>query len=428
MRKERTRTDLIARFGGIVDGQIAGHPARARALLLAAYRLYGLKLRLAPQRALTPAKRRLASTCMDCMVRPLARPGRQVLTSIFTPCETMHAMGLYPMCAEQFATYANGAGAERGFIEAAEQAGISETFCSYHKAVTGAALSGVLPRPAAVLCTSLACDANSLTFRKAAETTGAPMYMIDVPWRAGEDAVGYVAEQLREAAVFLQDASGRKLRREALEEVVGRSRQTLGILNEALPLRRTRYVPTDLTSEMYEVLMVHNALGLPGTLRYARALLRDFRRARTAPGRRILWLHSNPFYDAGAKGLLNHRRDPFLALTEMCWDPLVPMDDPDPYRAMARRVVYDSYNGPVERRIGRALEMARTIGADGAVLFCHWGCKQTCGAAALIRDALQAEGVPTLVLNGDGVDRRNAPAGQTRTRLGAFLEMLGVGA
>ena len=190
--------DLVRSFGEYVERQMGPHPVYARRLLLAAYRAYGAKLRYLPNPALPLSKRYLATVCMDCMVRPLAHPSRQILTSIFTPCEVFHAMGLYPMCAEQFATYTNGAGAEHGLIEAAERAGISETFCSYHKAVTGAAVSGVLPKPLAVVNTSLACDANNLTFRKAAELLGAPQYYIDVPWQTDGAAVEYVAEQLRE--------------------------------------------------------------------------------------------------------------------------------------------------------------------------------------------------------------------------------------
>ena len=416
--------DLVRSFGAYVEKQMGQHPVYARRLLLAAYRAYGLKLRLLPSRELPLSKRYLARVSMACMVRPLSHPSRQILTSVFTPCEVFHAMGLYPMCAEQFATYANGAGAEHGLIEAAERAGISETFCSYHKAVTGAAVSGVLPKPLAVVNTSLACDANNLTFRKAAELLGAPQYYIDVPWQTDGAAVEYVAEQLREMAAWLCDLAGRKLSQERLKESVERSRQTIRTLCRVIPLRKERYVPADLTSEMYEVLMVHNALGMPETLRYAEMLLRDYEQAGEWPGKKILWLHSNPFYQKAVQSFFNYSSDPFLALTEMCYDPLLLSEETDPWRAMAERLVMNSFNGPVERRIGKAVQMARQIGADGAVLFCHWGCKQTCGAAATIRSALEEEGIPTLILNGDGVDRRNAPDGQTSTRIGAFLEML----
>ena len=77
------------------------------------------------------------------------------------------------------------------------------------------------------------------------------------------------------------------------------------------------------------------------------------------------------------------------------------------------------------RRADRALKMAKTVGADGAILFCHWGCKETCGASPVIADALESAGIPVLILSGDGVDRRNSPDGQAGTRISAFLEMLG---
>ena len=58
------------------------------------------------------------------------------------------------------------------------------------------------------------------------------------------------------------------------------------------------------------------------------------------------------------------------------------------------------------------------------VLFCHWGCKQTAGAAQLIRRQLEGAGWPVLVLDGDACDRANCMEGQMSTRFSAFLEMV----
>ena len=76
------------------------------------------------------------------------------------------------------------------------------------------------------------------------------------------------------------------------------------------------------------------------------------------------------------------------------------------------------------QRIQRALELCRMQQIDGVVYFCQWGCKQTMGAAQLFKSALEAEGYPVLLLDGDGCDRANTMDGQTATRLDAFLEML----
>ena len=63
-------------------------------------------------------------------------------------------------------------------------------------------------------------------------------------------------------------------------------------------------------------------------------------------------------------------------------------------------------------------------GADGAVWFGHWGCKHTLGAAQLAKRKFEEQGIPLLILDGDGCDRSHGGEGQTSTRLGAFLEML----
>lgn len=63
--------------------------------------------------------------------------------------------------------------------------------------------------------------------------------------------------------------------------------------------------------------------------------------------------------------------------------------------------------------------------ADGAVWFGHWGCKHTLGAAQLAKKKFEEARIPMLLLDGDGCDRSHGGEGQTSTRLGAFLEMLG---
>ena len=108
----------------------------------------------------------------------------------------------------------------------------------------------------------------------------------------------------------------------------------------------------------------------------------------------------------------------------MCFEGLVKANPEDPYDAMARRVVYSAFNGPVERRIQRGIAAARQVKADGVVWFCHWGCKHTLGGAQLAKEQFEAAGLPCLVLDGDGCDRSHGGEGQLATRMDAFVEML----
>ena len=95
-----------------------------------------------------------------------------------------------------------------------------ESYCSYHKLLLGLAESGVMPAPLCVLNTSLACDANQLTFRRLAQHYQVPRFTVDVPLADSPADLAYVAGQLREMGAFLEQCSGKKLD-------VGKLRQAL---------------------------------------------------------------------------------------------------------------------------------------------------------------------------------------------------------
>lgn len=102
----------------------------------------------------------------------------------------------------------------------------------------------------------------------------------------------------------------------------------------------------------------------------------------------------------------------------------VDLEESDPYKFMAQRLLKNTANGISENRIKAALTLAEELDADGIVWYCHWGCKQTAGASATAKEYLENAGYPTLILDGDGCDSSNVNDGQTVTRMEAFLELL----
>lgn len=403
---------------------IRTNPARARSLLLTVFKGFGFYQKHFPDQKLPESKQYLATVCMDYMLRGFSNPRGAALTSIFMPCEIMQAFDLPCMCAEMFSTYMNGAYSERAFVERSEQEGIPETFCSYHKILTGGVQTGVLPPVRFILNTSLACDANNLTFRYISQKTGTPQFYVDVPYERSDASVRFVAGELKEMTAFLEEKLGRELDEEKLRTIVRRSVQTTENLRATIPYRRDRYLGGTLTAELYEALMVHNALGSPEALEYTKRLLKDYQEAPESDGLRIVWMHTNPFWQKPVKELFNENPRQRIVATELGYDNWSAYDSRDPYLYMASRLVYNPYNGPAEARIQRTLHMTEELHADGVVCFCHWGCKETCGASAEISHVLEKAGYPVLILNGDGVDRANASDGQILTRLQAFLEML----
>ena len=418
---------IVDKFGALVAAQIPARPDRARFLLSTAYKLVGAQMRYVPPRRLERAQSYLQSVISPAMGRALSQPDLCACVNIFLPCELLHAMEIPPMFPEGLSCYLVSTSAEAPFIQCAEERGVPESYCSYHKLLLGLAESGVLPRPRVILNTSLACDANQLTFRRLAELYGVPRFTIDVPHRDTPENTAYVADQLREMGRFLVQHTGRPLPEERLKAAVAHSRDTHRAYRRYLELRAGRSLPCEMTGEMFDVVALHVHLGTPETARYA-AMLADQAAARPegfTPGkRRILWMHTLPHWQASMREILNFNDQVEIVACDMNYGDLTEPDPERPYESMARRLLSCSYNGGAERRVARTLEMAQALHAGGVVYFCHWGCKQTSGAAGYAKSTLEKAGFPTLILDGDGCDSNNCNDGQMVTRLQAFLEQL----
>ncbi|MCI2105235.1 MAG: 2-hydroxyacyl-CoA dehydratase family protein [Intestinimonas sp.] len=415
---------LIDTFGAFVDRQAPAHPVRARRLLIAAYEAKKWQMRLAPDRGLPPSKRELCLIMMQSILDCLRRPEHSAMVSLFVPCEPLTALGVHPYSVEGLSCYLTGAGAYRAFLDHTVEDGVPETLCSYHRVFLGAAGMHVMPAPRFVLHTNLACDANQLTFRNLAGRFHIPDFAVDVPFAHSEEAVRYVAEQLRKMVRFIEDCSGQKLPEEALRAAVGRSARTAKNYRRYLSLQNDHWLSGDVTSELYAAFMNHVLLGTPQVERFSQMCLEDVQNAPPRSGLNLLWLHTIPFWQQPVRQRLNFSDRVRIAACDMSYEGLVHMDASKPYESMAARMVYSGFNGSAEYRVKAALQAARTVGADGVVYFCHWGCKATLGAAQMVKQSLEAAGFPTLILDGDGCDPGNSSDGQVSTRLDAFLELL----
>ena len=101
------------------------------------------------------------------------------------------------------------------------------------------------------------------------------------------------------------------------------------------------------------------------------------------------------------------------------------MDPEHPFESMARRLVYNSYNGGARHRIDRLLELCREHSRRT-----DWSTSAT-GAARAPRarpswcaPGWRRPGSRCFCWTGTAVTGANGSDGQTSTRLGAFLEML----
>ena len=423
-------TRVVNAFGTAVTQHVGDAPDGVRTALDVAFNAERFKVERFPELGLMPFARDAARITLKSVTDALNSPEQAVVTSIFLPSEPFLAMGLKPVSAEAIAGFVSAAHSESGFITQAEQNGIPETYCSFHKVLMGMATSGVL-LPARLLAScSVPCDANNLSFKALSYLWDSPHVYVDVPYTdiADEASVAYVADQLRALVRATEQRYGVKLDADELSRRVEMSQRTLELLDRSLPLRRGRFMRSDMGNEMQLALAVHLALGTDESLRMAERMVDDLASTEDYDGVSIVWGHIPPFFLKSINDQISQSRDAQIIATDMLYDQVSghrPRYSADqPFEAMAERMLEDCFNGPSTRRAARLERLARETDADGVVIFCHWGCKETAGASQLMRRQIEAMGIPVLVLDGDGCDRNNCMEGQMSTRFTAFMELL----
>lgn len=359
-------------------------------------------------------------------IKPLRNPQNSAIVNLYLPCEILHAMGIYQMFPEALSCYLVAAGSEKIFIETAENNGIPKTLCSYHKAFIGLAESGVLPKPKFIINTSLACDVNHLSFRRVADYYNVPHFMIDVPLQYNESNLQYVENQLHQMVAFIEENSDFRLDEKKFSEVIDRSKNTIKNFREIIELRKDRYLSDEMTSQMLSIFATHIMLGTKEAEKYSEDMIKQLSSCPKAhKGVRLLWVHTLPYWQDALRNLINFTDRCEIVACDMVFDALdVNLDEENPYRYMADRLLRNTVNGARENRINAVLEYAKKLKADGVVWYCHWGCKQTAGSSATAKAILEESGLPTLILDGDGCNSQNVNDGQTVTRMEAFLELL----
>lgn len=357
----------------------------------------------------------------------LADGAETCLVNFFMPCEIFHAMGVPVTALEMLAMSASCTDAAIPFSEMAQASGCSSSFCSLHRVVLGMAERGICQKPKMIANTTLACDANLLSFRYLADKWQVPHQVIDVPYETSEESVAYVADQLREMVLLTEETYERKLDENKLKGAIARSVRTQDNYRCYLSERPRFHLPKTLMPELLNGLNNHVYLGLPEAESYSEMCLGELKTASfLTTQKKILWMHILPNGQTAFHEIFEGEANDSVEIVgcDLAYDSLVSMDPEKPYESMARRLVMNRFNGSGRRRMEATLAMAEVMKADGILIFCQWGCKSTQGLALTAKKLFEAHHLPTLVIDGDACDRSNGGSGQVMTRMQAFIEQL----
>ena len=399
-------------------------PGETRDKMLLGFKANKLRMKLLPKKGLAKGYQKLEAMMMSFVADSLGRPDSYVWGNIFSPCEIMHSIGLSTLSIECLSCYFSGYHLEDYFIDYAQNTGIAPTLCSYHKTFVGAIDSGAVPVPEYAVTTSLSCDGNLNTFRYLEKKKGVPFTFLDVPYGDDEASVDYLAAQLRSFAEELAGRFGKTFREEELREVLRIENETREELLKFLRLQSERYYPGEMISHLYMMMGTHLLMGTKEFLELVRFMNEDIKTYPKLEGKKIFWVHLLPFYQETLQKYLNCNPDYQIIASDIIIDSMEKLDPEHPFHALAKKIIRNLYNGSYSHKADMVANLADMLKPDAVIQFCHWGCKQSSGGSLLLKERMQEMGIPMLILDGDGIDRRNSHDGQIKTRLEAFLEML----
>lgn len=416
--------EVIRTYGNIIKKYAPEHPLAAFRMVKAGLTMEHFRTRHLADKNLPGAYRYLNAYAIGDVLDALKHPETSVWANIFAPVELLQSFGLHSLSIESLSSFLSGFTIEDYFLDYAENEGLASTLCSYHKNFIGAIDSGVIPPAAFAVTTSTICDGNLNTFRYLSEKHNVPHFLIDVPECDTPDANAYVTMQLKELLAMLEDTFHQKFQPEKLSEIIKRENESKACYERILKQMRTHHYPSTLTLQMFMLFATHINIGTPEILHFFRQMEAEVAAAPEFHGTNILWVHLLPYYQETLKEYFNLTDEYQIQTIEMNLDYRHPLDPEHPLEALADKMIQNVYNGPYQRKAALVSDLARDLQSDGVINFCHWGCKQSSGGVMLLKEELDRQDIPLLIIDGDGMDRRNSHDGQIRTRFEAFLEVL----
>ena len=306
----------------------------------------------------------------------------------------------------------------------------SRDMCTFLRAALGGATMELFPPPHVVACTSHLCEGAPKIARIAADIFGVEYLFMDVPPAFSEDAIQYVAKQLRCFADRLSGLSGLAMDFDGLRNAIELSNQARSRLRDVYEMRK--HVPSPATGSQFIGLGLIYPWGTRDGVDIAESLRDEMahRMVHNAPPvaegekYRILWIHLRPVFETDIMAHLEQELGAVI-VSDLIGEPWWPeLDSSDPFRALAIKVLSNPELQPVAKRIERILRLGREYNVDGIVHFLQWGCRWNYGQSRIFKDVLNREGLPFLGLDGDAVDKKASPHGQILTRLEGFVEVL----
>lgn len=334
------------------------------------------------------------------------------------------------------------------YILKAEDLGYSPDVCGYVKNDIGLLHSGNkspmgdLPPPDLLVCNYCGCRTYVKWFEALAEFYGAPLFVLDVPYRR-DDALdpgdlAYLMGQMRELIARCEQLTGRRFDIDKLREDLTLSARAEGYWVKILESAMLAPSPLDAYFEaVFFMAPLYTLRGTPDCLRYYKAAWEEIEeriehgigpvaeeRFRVVVEGPPPWPHFRAFWEMFKQWGVVAVASTYSKVGGL-YDQGVRHDPARPLESMAEYCMncYTNWNLGLRRDLIE--RYCREYRADGLVIHSVKSCRSFSVGQADTREVFSNQlGIPTLFIESDLVDPRYFSAAQLRNRIDAFFEGL----
>ena len=374
---------------------------------------------------------RIHATKHDFFSRDTLKP--LVWRNLFFPTEILNAFGCRIRTLETYAAlFGRRTQQVKQALDIAAQKGFDQQTCSFLRILEGMPLE----KPDFAVSTSQPCQQGERIFSDLVNDYGLPdrFYSLHTPIdRSSPKAVEVIAEGLEEAIAKMEKVFCRKLDRGKLVEACELSNQAAEYARQANELRWSSPPLIRGSEAVYNAVIFSQLWGTKDLVDIQKSFLSELqakkewaeKRYSIEDTHRLAWLHLPPFYDTRHLDFLETRCNAPIVFEEtnfVGWGALNPKD---PLRSLAAKLLSTGFLDP-RLRVEYTAKVAKKAKLNGFVLYTHGFGR--CNLADRpftknLRAALEAIGVPLLVLEGDCMDASIDPC-STVTKISSFVEAL----
>lgn len=344
--------------------------------------------------------------------------------NLLAPSEILSSLGYYPVSAEGIGAMMCSMHLEDYSLSLASQAGVPDSLCSFHRSSIGVSRWKIFPKPQIVLTTSILCDGNITAFKKISKEYNVPFFLIDVPRGRKREYVPYVVKQLEELIKTLEEITGKKYPYDLLKEELVREKKTIDNIKKSMKLLSTKTMNIKLYEHLNMLYIFHTMPGNSLLYEGSKKLVKELQEKEEFQSKRLLWMHLPPYYDNELFEVFSPESKFQVITDELSSDWIYDLNPEKPLQTLAEKMVFNPEAGTVKERADYCYDLSKDLNIQGIIHFSHWGCRQSSGASGYLSNYFSEKKIPFLELNGDCVDHNSESAGQLKTRIGAFLEIM----